>query len=633
MITCRVLGPVEIIVDGDPAPAELLWRKNLALLIYLARSPKRTRSRDHLIGLLWGDKPEAAARHSLNEAMRVLRKCTGSEGLESEGGQIRLAAGVVELDVEAFESRVVDENWSGAAEFVAGELMEGFSLPGCSAFDDWLHSERLEWRKRSVEVLATRANELLDGGELSEAVAVARRAIALDATSSVAVEAAMRSLAIAGDRAGALSAYGTFAERLSQQVGIEPDEDLQALAGCIRRERAWRLPDVLAEGTLPGAESRRVPLVGREAELEQLLDAWVSCRKDGRAAVAVIEGDPGTGKSRLAEELTARARLDGAAVATARAVPADKEDAWSGVLALARGTALDTRGIDEVPPAAAAAFAEYWPNWAERFGESAAEPERLGRAFVDVVAAVAKHQPMFLQLDDAHWLDRESALALETLVRDLEAAPVFVLMTLAQHPPQPELDELRAHIGREIPGVDLRVRPLTAEALRSLARWSLPGYDEVELDRVTRRIVTDSAGLPLLAVELFHAVALGLDLSSTSGAWPEPLRTLDQSLPGDLPDAVVAAVRVGFRRLSGEAQKVLAAASILGDRVDLQTLERGTDTRAETLAGALDELEWQRWLTAEARGYSFVARIVRDVVARDMLTGGQRQRILEAAEE
>jgi tetratricopeptide (TPR) repeat protein len=563
----------------------------------------------------------------------VLRKCVGADGLESESGQIRLAGNTVELDLESFESRIEGKDWSGAAEFVAGEIMEGFSLPGCSAFDDWLHSERVEWRKRSVEVLAARASELLDGGELSDAAAVANRAIALDATSSVAVEAAMRSLAIAGDRAGALSAYETFAERLSEEVGIEPDEALQALAGRIRRERAWKLPDVLAEGTLPGAESRRVPLVGRESELELLLDAWVSCRKDGKAAVAVIEGDPGTGKSRLAEELTARARLDGAAVAAARAVPADREEAHSGVLALARGTALDTPGIDEVPPAAATAFAEYWPNWAERFGEGTGEPERLGRAFVDVVAAVARNQPMFIQLDDAHWLDRESALALEALVRDLEAAPVFVLVTLAPHPPQPELDELRAHIGREISGVDLRVRPLKAEALRSLARWSLPGYDEIELDRITRRIVTDSAGLPLLAVELFHAVALGLDLHSARGAWPEPLRTLEQSLPGDLPDAVVAAVRVGFRRLSGEAQKVLAAASILGDRVDLRTLERVTDNDPGALAGALDELEWQRWLTAEARGYSFVARIVRDVVARDMLTAGQRQRILEAAKE
>jgi hypothetical protein len=45
---------------------------------------------------------------------------------------------------------------------------------------------------------------------------------------------------------------------------------------------------------------------------------------------------------------------------------------------------------------------------------------------------------------------------------------------------------------------------------------------------------------------------------------------------------------------------------------------------------ALDELEWQHWLESEPRGYGFVARIVRQVVERDMLTAGQRRRILEA---
>jgi hypothetical protein len=46
---------------------------------------------------------------------------------------------------------------------------------------------------------------------------------------------------------------------------------------------------------------------------------------------------------------------------------------------------------------------------------------------------------------------------------------------------------------------------------------------------------------------------------------------------------------------------------------------------------ALDELEWHRWLLAEPRGYTFVARIVRQVLERDILTPGQRRRILEAA--
>ena len=50
----------------------------------------------------------------------------------------------------------------------------------------------------------------------------------------------------------------------------------------------------------------------------------------------------------------------------------------------------------------------------------------------------------------------------------------------------------------------------------------------------------------------------------------------------------------------------------------------------EETALALDELEWHRWLVAEPRGYSFVARMVRRVVERDMLTPGQRRRVLEA---
>ena len=52
-----------------------------------------------------------------------------------------------------------------------------------------------------------------------------------------------------------------------------------------------------------------------------------------------------------------------------------------------------------------------------------------------------------------------------------------------------------------------------------------------------------------------------------------------------------------------------------------------TDLTPEAVVSALDELEWSRWLVAEPRGYTFMARVVRDVIARDMLTPGQRKRI------
>src|SRR2546429_8634883 len=76
-LSVRVLGPARLTVDGAAAPPELLWRKHLALLVYLARSPRKSRTREHLLGLLWSDRTEALARHSLSEALRVLRRGLG----------------------------------------------------------------------------------------------------------------------------------------------------------------------------------------------------------------------------------------------------------------------------------------------------------------------------------------------------------------------------------------------------------------------------------------------------------------------------------------------------------------------------------------------------------------------------
>jgi predicted ATPase len=249
---------------------------------------------------------------------------------------------------------------------------------------------------------------------------------------------------------------------------------------------------------------------------------------------------------------------------------------------------------------------------------------------VELLRAATEERPSVLLLDDAQWLDPQTAGELGAILRDLAAAPLAILLAVVPHPPRPELDELRARLGRDITGEVLRLRPLDRAALRRLAEQMLPGYEPLAIDRVTRRVATDSAGMPLLAVELLRAVALGLDLGTISEAWPEPLRTLDQTLPGELPDAVVAAIRIGFRRLSPPAQRVLAAASVLDDLVPPALLERALSIAPEEIALALDELEWHRWLVAEPRGYSFVARLVRRVVERDMLTPGQRRRVLEA---
>jgi DNA-binding SARP family transcriptional activator len=628
VILCRTLGPVEVTVDGNPAPPELLWRKHFALLIYLARSPRRARTREHLVAMLWGDRTESAARHSLSEALRVIRRHAGETAVDLSVGQVGLAPGSVELDLDRLEQLAAAEEWAAAAELIAGEFLEGFAVPDASQFEDWLAAERELWRRRSVEILGRFAESLARSGRAQDASEAAARALALDPGSEPALRSALRHRALAGDRAGALELFDRFRAGLGES-GVEPGEDTLALVERVRRGRGWH-PEVQAAYADDPAVVRP-PLVGREEELRRLLDGAARSASTGRSALLLLEGESGLGKTRLLEEALGLLRLDGVSVATARAVEGDRAEPWSGVLALARGGLLDAAGIGAASPAALAAFAAVLPDWAERFPGAAPAGWPLGRAFAEVLRAAAEERPVTLAVDDAQWLDSDSSLALGVALRDLTAAPLTLVLAMAPFPQRPELDQLRTRIGRDFEGGAVRLRALDRGALRGLAERMLAGYDAVALDRVVRRVATDSAGVPLLAAELLHAVALGLDLGTISGAWPEPLRTLDQSLPGDLPDAVMAAIRIAFRRLSPAAQQVLVAAAVLGDLTTPRLLQRALAMEPGEITRALDELEWQRWLLAEPRGYSFVARIVRQVVERDMVTPGQRRRIVEAA--
>jgi DNA-binding SARP family transcriptional activator len=585
MILCRTLGPVEVTVDGRPPPPELLWRKPLALLIYLARSPGRAHARAHLAGLLWGDRPESDARHSLSEAVRLLRRTTGA-GLEGNVEQVRLAPGALRLDVEEFEALASREQWVEAAELVRSEFLQGFGIPKAPAFEDWLASERAGWGARSVHALVAAAEALLRAGRADAAAARAQLALQLDPEARSARDALQRAQSLGGSAVAA------------------------------------------AEGTLSVERIRRPPLTGRERQLDCLLQAWSESRRGRVAGLAIVDGDPGSGKSRLLEELGSRVRHDGGSVATVRAIPADALDSMGTVRAIVRGDLSRLPGVGGADPGALAALIGIDSRLRERFpGAQDAAPLGPVAALCELLRAAAEERPLLVAVDDAHFADRPSLDVLATTLRDLADSPLLLVLSAETQPPVPQLEALRARLGRDLAGTAVRLAPLEASELNRLVAWAFPSYTAEQVERLERRLARDSGGLPLFAVELLHAIALGHELEGGGPAWPAPDRTLDHTLPSELPAALRAAIRINFRRLSPDAQAVLAAASILDERCTTELLARGTDLDVERTGAALDELEWQRWLEAESRGYGFVARVVREMVASDFTTAGQRRRI------
>jgi len=619
-VLCRVLGPVRVSIAGADAPPELLWRKHVALLVYLARSPRRSRTREHLTGLLWNDRDERQARHSLSEALRVLRRALGDEGVVADVDQVRLAPDAVTLDCDRFAELCERRDWTTAAALVDGEFLEGLAIPEASDFENWLAAERALWGAQVLEALMQGIAADLARGDPAAAARVGLRAVALDRTSETAARAAMRALTLAGDRAAALRVADDLAHALHETLGAAVSDETARLVARVRDARVGRR--VVAA---PPAGRPRPPLVSRGAELATLMAAWQRAR-GGLGQVVIVEGEPGEGKTRLIEELVAHARLDDATVATARSVPADQQTDWSTVSGLLAGGLGDAPGLAGAPPEALAGLAALDADLRTRFG-AAALASPAGKALGAAVSAVAAERPLLIALDDVQWSDPATLAALPALARDTAARPVLLLLGVSRGSPESErLDELRARLSRDLAGAVVRLGRFDAAALEELVRWALPRYEAAEADRLTRRLERDTGGLPLLAVGMLEAVAAGFVPAPDAPAWPSPNRTLVDSLPGNLPPTIIGVVCRRYRVLSEAAQQVLGAAAALAERVDADRLLRATGLEPAALETALDALEWERWLVADARGYVFTAPIERAVLLQEMITPGQVRR-------
>jgi DNA-binding SARP family transcriptional activator len=621
-VYCRVLGPARVTIDGEDAPPELLWRKHLGLLVYLARSPRRSRTREHLVGVLWSDRDEKQARHSLSEALRVFRHVLGESQLQADVDQIRLGANAVTLDCDRFAELCARGDWAGAAALVEGEFLEGLAIPDANEFENWLGAERATWRAQSLDALVKHAEALLAHGDAAGAARVASRARTFDPLFEPAARTAMRALALTGDRAVALRVADELAEALRQQLGAVPAPETTRLAERIRDARVGRR--VLAA---PPAARPRPPLVGRDAELAALGAAWERA-KGGRGQVVLVEGEPGEGKTRLIDELTTRAQLDEATVAAARAVAADQATPWSAVAGLCAAGLGEAPGLAGAPPGALAALGSVASDVGARF--SALEPPLpLAEALSAAVRAAAQERPLLLALDDAQWTDPATLDALPGLARDVARHRVLLLFGVARGSPESaRLDDLRARIGRDLEGEAIRLGSFDAGVLRALVAWALPSYAADDAERLARRVERDTAGIPLLAVAMLEAIATGFRLAPDAPAWPSPKRTLVDSLPSDLPPAVVGVICQRFRQLAPPAQQVLGAAAALGGRVEVADLARATGLDRAAVEQGLDLLEWERWLVADARGYAFAALIVRGILLQEMITPGQARRYL-----
>jgi DNA-binding SARP family transcriptional activator len=613
------LGPPVVRVDGqDPSP-EILWKKNVALLAYLACSPGRSRTRAHLLGLLWPEKDERHARHSLNEALRRLRQGLGEGRLGTRGDQVELSDENLELDLRRF-AELAERAPHEALALLRGEFLEGFAVDDAPAFEDWAAAERVRCRDRAADLLVSAGERALAESQYGEARALARRALALHAFAERGLRLAMRAAALGGDPASALETFREFERRLATELNEKPSRELDGLAQRIRAQR-WRRRSLAYADLEP-------PLVGREAQRARAFRLVGGLATGAR--ILVVCGESGCGRTRLLSECTSRLALDGALVVSATPLEADRSTEWSALRQLMRGGLAGAPGLLGAEPEALSVLAGVVPELAARVASRGAlDTSHVAHALLAALGAVAEETPVALVLDDAHHADRSTLAALSRAMRTLRDQPLALLLAAPDEAAETPtaLTQLMAEIGRSISGEVLRLGPLAAPAVHELVGAMAPWCDEVQRDRLARRLAFDTGGNPLLLVTLLRGLAEVATLREDATTWPPPRVTMEAPVPITLPHLVRMVTLARTRQLDHTTRQVLVAACVCQRDMTRERLGALTQVDDRSLTTALAELERRRFLLLDGDYYAVAAPVIARAVADELLTEGERRRL------
>lgn len=615
MLEIRLLGEQQVMAAGTSIQA-LRSPRTLGLLAYLVLHAGVPQLRSSVARQFWPDSTEAQARTNLRRELHQLRTAIPDPkrhlGIDAKA-VYWLADTPARVDLLAFRTAVAearaamdrgdDAGFLAAAEH-AVRAYGGELLPGL--YDNWVLEERERLHRECVAMLDQLATMLAEQGQAQAAVGYALRRVELEPFEESGYRMLMALQAEAGDRAAALHTYHRCTTALEHEIGVAPCAETVA----VYHELFPRPPDPVPA---PPASRRAVPLVGRTTELALLEAAWAQMAEG--PGLAVIAGEAGVGKTRVAAEFAHAVQRGGGVVARARCFAAGGWLAFAPVAEWLRSPAL-RRGLEQLDPAWRAEAGRLMPELGP--GDRPTRPVPLAdawqrRQFFEglVQAVLASGQPTLLVLDDLQWCDSETLAWLEFLLHFDAAAPLLVVATLRSE----ELDDnaklvaCRRRLRARGMLQEFELAPLDAQETAELAAvlYGRP-LDDVE----TRKLLTDTGGFPLFVIESQHEDATG--------------------------SSRIEAVLAGrLERLSPDAGKLAGLAAAVGRDFSLELLATAGDLDEATLVAAVDEL-WHRRLLREhsPTTYDFAHDVLRDA-AYERITPPHRrllhQRIAAALEQ
>jgi len=369
--------------------------------------------------------------------------------------------------------------------------------------------------------------------------------------------------------------------------------------------------------------------VGRDAELERLGQLWKEAVA-GERRVALLAGEPGVGKTRLAAELAIRVDHEGGSVLAGRCdedlgVPyqpfvealrhfVDHTPATELKERLGRYGGELTRLLPELPERV-----RHLPPPLQSDPET--ERYRLFDAVAAWLEATAAEEPLLVVLDDLQWAAKPTLLLVRHIVRSAQLRRLLLLGTYRDtelHHNQALADVL-ADLRRQGDVDRIPLSGLTPTGVCAFMEQAAGhGLDEQQA-AVARAIHEETEGNPFFVTEvLLHLVETGA-IERRSGRWESGLPIEELGIP----DSIVEVIGRRLSRLSEPANQVLRTAAVVGAEFDLPVLQTASSLDQESLVTALEQADAARLIMPSPEGYRFAHALVRDTIYRQLSAARQ----------
>src|SRR5579885_565838 len=531
LLRLSTLGAPEVFHNGSRLTFSL--RKAQALLFYLAVEGGM-QPRSKLAAFLWPDSEPHDARNALRNALALLRNLLNDNDASPDAHYHLLSApdlvslnphAPMELDLDLVQqayhqaqeiSTLPPEEqrapliaqWQHVLSLVRGPFLDGFWLREETPFDKWVQLQQYQWQVR-LQLLFDRLSSWHEASlEHEQASAILTRWLALDPLQEEAYRRLMRLHLARGDPGAAWQVYATCRERLADELDVKPSPQTVTLAERIRAAQAHN-PNAsrpsahraagITQGRPPG--DLTAPLVGRTASINQLAARFQQAQQGSPQAVLLV-GETGIGKTRLAGEFMAWARVQGADVLSGQAFEAGVSLPYQPLVEAIQGRLEEENAPEDLlDDLWLAELTRLLPDLRVRYPDLPLPGEdtfttniRLFEAVARLFDALAQRAPLVLMLDDLQWADEASLDLLRYLAHYWKKhhTPALLLGTVRSEDLalNSHLAAQLANLGRDLSFTQLVLQRLSqAETFQLLA--TLIGQEEAGTNRTAERPEND----------------------------------------------------------------------------------------------------------------------------------------------